>query len=59
MSDVVKVKVWVKTDIVNSTCEDVIELDREEWESMTEDQREDFCRDVVWNMAEWGYEADE
>lgn len=59
MNDMVKVRVFVQTNRVGSKCEEVIEFDREDWESMSESERTECCMDVMWNMAEWGFQADE
>jgi hypothetical protein len=43
MSDTVKVRVFISTNKVGSKCEEVLEFDREEWESMTEPRRKTFA----------------
>lgn len=55
MADTVKVTVFIRTNNVGSMCEDVIEFDRDEWESMTEEEREEVCRNTAFNMGEWGW----
>ena len=51
-----RVRVFVRTNKVGSECSDEIEIEDDEWRTMSETDREDYLRDVVWNMAEWGYE---
>lgn len=56
MTDMLTIRVSVRTDKVGSECTDEIEIERSEWAAMTDEQRDEMCRDVVWNMAEWSYE---
>jgi hypothetical protein len=57
------VTVWIETNNVGSRCEDQIEIPDEELEGLTGAEREDAiaaaCRDVIWNMAEWGWSESE
>ena len=55
MSDVVKISVRVRTDKIGSECEEVVEFDRENWEAMSEEEREAELQETVWNMAEWNW----
>jgi hypothetical protein len=55
MVETVKIRVYISTNRVGSECSDEIEFDREEWESMSEDEREDACRDAAFNWMEWGW----
>lgn len=57
MGEIVTVRVWVRTNKNGSECEDEFDVDRAEWDGMTEDEREEMARQVVWNMAEWGFDA--
>lgn len=52
----IKIKVWVSTNKVGSLCEDTIEIDREEWQSMSDEEQADMCSRIVWKMAGWGWE---
>lgn len=55
MADIVKITVFIQTNKVGSRCKATIEFDREEWDSMTDEEKEDACRDVAFNMGEWGW----
>ena len=55
MGDTVKVQVWISTNKVGSKCEDTAEFDREEWESMTDDEKDDLCKDTAFNNMDWGW----
>jgi len=56
MKDIVKIKVWISTNKVGSECSDVVEFDREEWESMSDKDKEDVLQDAAFNYMEWGWE---
>jgi len=53
MSDKVRVRVAISTQKVNSECTDVVEFDREEWEAMSDSEKEDACREAAFGMMEW------
>lgn len=55
--DTVKIRVRVSTDNVGSECEDELEFTREEWEAMTEEQREAEAKETMLNMMEWSWEV--
>lgn len=59
MSDVkvLKILVRVRTDKVGSDCKAEIEVDAEEWEDMNAQERDELCRNTVFEMIEWGYEV--
>nr|DAI87269.1 MAG TPA: hypothetical protein [Caudoviricetes sp.] len=54
-----QVRVWIHTDKVGSECSDVIEFEREAWDKMSPDQREQECRDAAFSMMDWNYEVQE
>lgn len=56
MGEQIKIKVWIRTNKVGSKCEDTIEFDKEDWESMSDDEKEEVCRDTAFNMGDWGFE---
>lgn len=55
MNEPVKIRVFIRTNSINSEYSEVVEFDRDEWDSMNDDSREEACRDVVFNMSEWGW----
>lgn len=55
MNDVIKVKYSVRTDKVGSKCSDVVEFEREDWESMTEEEREEEMKQHAFDEIEWNY----
>ena len=57
MGDTVKVQVWNSTNKVGSECKDTIEIDREEWEAMTDDEKDDACQDAAFNYLDWGWKV--
>lgn len=57
MSETVKIKVKIKTNVADSECIDTLEIDRKVWDTMTEEQREDAAREAAFSMAEWNWEV--
>lgn len=58
MEDVQKITVWVETDKVGSRCEAEVEIEKELWDEMSEDERIEELQQEIWNMCEWGYEEE-
>lgn len=57
--DTITVRYWVSTDKVGSECEGEETFDREEWDSMTLEEREEAMRDATFQCVNWGWEEDE
>lgn len=57
-TDTIQITVWVQTDKVGSDCESTVEFPREDWESMTDDERAEELQETMWNMCEWGWRHD-
>jgi len=47
MSDKVRVKYSIMTNKVGSECEDVLEFDREDWDSMSETDHEEEMKQAA------------
>jgi hypothetical protein len=56
MSDTVKVRVYISTNKVGSECSDVVEFEREDWNSMSDQDKEDALQDTAFSYMEWGWE---
>lgn len=56
MSDTVKIRVWLRTDKVGSKCEEIVEFEGDDWESLSDHERDEECREIAFGMGEWGYE---
>ena len=56
MNETVKIRVWISTNKIGSECSDVVEFGREEWEAMSDSDKEDLLRDTAFNYMEWGWE---
>jgi len=50
-----KITVSVRTNKVGSNSEREFEVEDEDWNSATEEEREEWCRDVMFDMIEWNY----
>lgn len=55
MSDTVRIRYYVRTDMVGSMCEDHIEMPRSEWEAMSEKEKDEEMKEYAFNHMEWGY----
>lgn len=58
MSEKVKIRVYASTNRVGSKNETTIEIDAEEYAGMSEEAIEETCREVMFEMIEWGYEVE-
>ncbi len=56
MSETIKVKYFIQTDMVGSRCEGTIEIEREIWESMTAEQQEAEVKEYAFGYLDWGFE---
>ncbi len=55
--DKIKVKVSVSTWKVGSQTETELEFNRDEWEEMSDEERDDICREQMFELIEWNYEV--
>lgn len=56
MSESIVITVYARTNKVGSDSTRELEFDRDEWEGMSEDERQAACRDVMFEMIEWGWD---
>lgn len=58
MGDVVKIKVTVSTNMIGSDCEFETEYDREDWEEMTEQQRNETIHEELMQsgLVNWDWQ---
>ena len=55
--DNVDILISVRTKKSGSKYSKIIEVNRKEWESLDKLQRDELCRKEIFNMIDWGYEA--
>jgi hypothetical protein len=48
---------WIQTDKIGSKIINEMEVDDEDWQSMSEDEREELARDAAFERMEWGWEV--
>lgn len=53
MSDIVKIKVSISTQKVGSECVYEIEVEREAWDAMSDEEKDEVCREAAFSMMEW------
>jgi hypothetical protein len=51
-----RIKVTIRTNKVGSECSDIMEFEDDDWNSMTDPEREEVCKDAAFNMMEWNFE---
>ncbi len=50
------IKVWLDSGANHQSCyEAEFEIDSEEWDEMTEDQKDEYARDIAFNQSDWGW----
>jgi hypothetical protein len=52
------VYVSIRTNNVGSECETEFEIDEQEWNSMTSDEREEMCKGYAFDMMEWNFKTE-
>jgi hypothetical protein len=55
MTDTVKIRVYVSTNKIGSECFNEIEIDREAWEEMDDDEKDELFRNEMFGMIEWNW----
>jgi hypothetical protein len=53
----VKIRIHVGTGLVGSRREEIFEVDAEEWESMSEIERENMCLEVMHGLISWDWQV--
>ncbi|MBS6362130.1 hypothetical protein [Burkholderia sp.] len=56
MSGKIKVRIWAMTNRVGSKSHRTVEVDREDWESLSDLEKDSALQDEIWNLIEWGWE---
>lgn len=46
-----KLKFWLQTNMVGSHTETTIDVDDEEWGELTTAEREEYAKDMFWDIA--------
>lgn len=57
VSDNIKVTISIHNGLVGCTLKRDVSFDREEWDWLTETEKDEACLEEVMNMIEWGYEV--
>lgn len=55
-AEVVKVRYRISTDNVGSECSDVVEIDKEYWDSLTDDGKDAEMKEAAFEHLAWSYE---
>lgn len=57
MSEKVKIKVFVGTNRVGSKTERTVEVDRDEYDEMGDEEVEEMCKEIMYEMISWDFEV--
>ena len=55
MRKYVTLNIWVCTDKASSRMDIKVKFEKEDWESWTDKEKEDFIKEEMLNKVEWGY----
>jgi len=50
------IKVWVETKTLGSSHSRSVEVDKETWEKLSEQERHDLMLDTLYELIDWGYD---
>ncbi|WP_394026637.1 DUF7167 family protein [Desulfovibrio falkowii] len=53
-----KVKVCLDVGLVGCSQEETVEIADAEWAGMSEDEREEYCKEVMFSLIEWYWEEE-
>lgn len=53
MSDTINIKWSLSIGLANAVIGDVEVFDRDDWESMTDDQKEEAMKEIVFDRVDW------
>ena len=54
-----KINVWLDSGANHqSIYKTEFEIDKDRWNAMTDDQKDDYARDYAWQRMDWGWIAD-
>lgn len=56
MDNMIRVKITIRTNKVGSESKTEMEFDAADWNSMTNSEREEVCREAAFEMIEWNFE---
>lgn len=57
--DDITIKVSVSLGLANCQMEITFTYDREQWEDLSDEEREETCKEAMFDMIEWSYEKED
>lgn len=51
-----KIKITARTNANGSDCSEEFEIPDEEWTAMSEEEKEEYCKEYLGNLIEWFFE---
>ena len=59
MTDEITILISVRTQMQGSQVETELSLDRKNWNAMTSNEKEDECRDAMFDLIEWNWRIED
>ena len=52
----IKIKAWLDSGAnIHSCRETEFEIDEAEWSAMSEDEKDEYAKEVAWDRMDWGW----
>ena len=56
----ITIQTWLDSGANTHSCRETdFEIDEEDWNSMTEDQKDEYAKDIAWDRMDWGWREKE
>ena len=60
MSKKITIKTWLDSGAnIHSSYKTEFEIDEDDWNSMSEEEKEECAKEYAWNRMDWGWEVKE
>lgn len=53
--EMVRIQVAISTNVDGSECVDYLNVEKNAWEAMSHDEKEECCREMAFDMVNWTY----
>jgi len=52
----ITIKTWLDSGANAHSCfEDEFDIDEAEWNAMTEEERDEYAKEIAWDRMDWGW----
>ena len=50
------IKAWLDSGVNHQSCyETEFEIDKDDWEAMSEEEKDDYAKQYAWDRMDWGW----